>query len=115
MKMIEISVPNLNDSFSRVILDSTAYLIRFTWNETGQYWTFGIYTSLQEPIVQGIKIVPRFPLNLQYIDKRLPNGVLGVYTKGNFHGKFPYQERILRNDFKNGNAVFAYISANQLQ
>lgn len=104
MQKTEISPPDLNDSFSRVILDNTAYLIRFTWNEYGQFWTFGLYTSLKEPIVQGIKIVPHYPLNLQYTDNRMPLGVFGVYTE---------KEQVLRDDFKDGTAVFAYIPVNQ--
>ena len=104
MQRLQIEVPDMNDSFSRVVLDGTAYLLRFTWSDFGRYWTFGIYTSLQEPIVQGIKIVPQYPLNLQYIDDRLPLGIFAVYTE---------KERILRDDFNDGTTIFAYVSANQ--
>lgn len=104
MQRLEISVPDSNDSFSRVVLDGTSYLLRFSWNEYGQYWTFGLFTSLREPIVQSIKIVSRFPLNIQYVDSKIPFGVFCVYTE---------KQRILRGDFKNGAAVFAYIPASQ--
>jgi len=98
--IIEISVPNLHDSFSRVILDGTQYLIRFTYNDTAQSWSFGVYTMQQEPIAVGIKLVPRFPLNLQIIDRRFPTGIFGVYS--NF-------DTIGRNDFLEGKATFSYI------
>ena len=104
LERLTIDIPDLNDSFSRAVLEGSVYNIRFTWNEAGQFWSFGLFTSLHEPIVQSVKIVPRFPLNLQYIDSRLPNGVLGVYTE---------KARVLRNDFKDGSAVFAYIPVNQ--
>lgn len=74
MERLEIYVPDMNDSFSRVILDGTEYLLRFTWNDTKQRWYFGIYTVLREPIIQGLKLVPQFPVNMQYIDKRLKAG-----------------------------------------
>jgi len=100
MKRLEIAVPNYNDSYSKVVLDGTQYQLRLTWNDTAQRWYFGIYTALREPIVTGLKLVPQFPLNLQYIDERMPSGVFGVYSKLNAVG---------RNDFLNGKAVFAYI------
>lgn len=100
MKRLEISVPDMNDSFSKVVLDEKEYLLRFTWNDTAERWSFGVYTVLREPIAQGLKLVPRFPLNMQYNDERLPEGIFGVYTKLGSVG---------RHDFAEGRAVFAYI------
>lgn len=104
MKRLEIYVPDMNDSFSRVLLDGTEYLLQFTWNDTKGRWYFGVYTVLREPIVQGLKLVPQFPLNMQYIDKRLPSGIFGVYTN---------LEAVGRSDFANGKAVFAYVSSKE--
>ena len=100
MNRIEITVPDFNDSFSRVVLSGTQYLIRFSYIDTFNYWTFGLYTTLQEPIAEGIKIVPQFPLNLFYSNRNMPNGVFGVFTE---------LEKVGRDDFLNGKAVFAYI------
>jgi len=100
MGIIDISVPDMNDSFSRVVLDGTQYLIRFTWNEAAQRWSFGLYTMQREPISVGIKLVPRFPLNLQIVDDRYPAGVFGVYSDF---------EAVGRNDFIEGKAAFSYI------
>ena len=94
-----IEVPDMNDSVSRVVLNNTAYLIRFTWNDTGGYWKFGIYDTQSEPIVIGVKIVPRFPLNVFYGVTKLPDGIFGVMTK---------LARIGRNDFVDGNASFIF-------
>ena len=104
MRRIEISVPDLNDSFSRVVLDGEVYLIRFSWNDTVQRWSFGIYTPQKEPLAVGIRMVPRFPLNLQIVDKAFPDGVLGVFSD---------LQHIGRQDFLNGKAAFAFIPANQ--
>lgn len=99
MEYIIIEVPDMNDSVSRVVLAGTAYLIRFTYNDTCDYWKFSLYNAQNEPIVLGIKIVPRFPLNVFYGVTKLPDGVFGVMTK---------LDRIGRNDFLNGNAQFVF-------
>ena len=98
--IVEISVPNHNDSLSRVVLDGVQYQVRFSWNEAAGRWSFGLYTMQKEPIVVGIKLVPRFPLNLQVVDERMPGGVFGVYS-GN--------DAVGRGDFVSGAAAFGYI------
>jgi hypothetical protein len=104
MQRLEITVPDMNDSFSKVVLDGKEDALRFSWNDTAGRWSFGVHTILREPIVQGLKLVPQFPLNLQYIDERLPSGVFGVYTR---------LDAVGRDDFINGRAIFAYIPSNQ--
>ena len=101
MTRLDISVPNMNDSFSRVVLDGMQYLIRFTWNDTAQRWSFGLFTIQREALVQGVRIVPRFPLNLQIVDDRFPAGTFGVFSDF---------ENVGRDDFVNGKAIFAYLS-----
>lgn len=100
MKNVFISVPDLNDSFSRIVILGSEYLIRFTYNDTYGFWSFGLYHPNKEPIVQNLKIVPNFPLNLFIGVNNMPN----VYfaCKSNL-------ENIGRNDFKNEAAKFYYI------
>ena len=45
MDYITIAVPDMNDSFSRVVLSGTAYQMRFTWLDAPQPSTSEIYTS----------------------------------------------------------------------
>lgn len=99
MDFIKIEVPDMNDSVSRIVLSGKAYLIRFTYNDTCDYWKFSLYDTQNEPLALGIKIVPRFPLNVFYGVTKLPDGVFGVMTK---------LDRIGRNDFRNGNAQFVF-------
>ena len=99
MEYTIIEVPDMNDSVSRVVLGGVAYQIRFTYNDTFDYWKFSLYTSQNEPIVLGIKIVPRFPLNVFYGVTKLPNGVFGVMSK---------LDRIGRKDFVEGKAKFIF-------
>ena len=102
MDILEIGVPDMNDSFSRVVLDGVQYQVRFTWSEAAGRWSFGLYTMQKEPIAVGIKLVPRFPLNLQIVDERFPSGVFGLYSD---------LEAVGRGDFLNGMAKFSYIPA----
>lgn len=94
-----IEVPDANDSISRIVLSGTQYQIRFSYNDTCDYWKFSLYNSQNEPIVLGIKIVPRFPLNVFYGVTKLPNGVFGVMSK---------KDHIGRNDFIDGSAQFIF-------
>jgi hypothetical protein len=104
MNRLGIAVPDYNDSFSRVVLDNTQYLIRFTWNDMAKRWSFGLYTLQKEPLAVGLRIVPKFPLNLQIMGDNFPPGVFGAYTD---------LASIGRNDFIDGKAIFAYVSMNQ--
>lgn len=103
MKYTVISVPDMNDSVSRLVLNKKEYRIRFTWNDTASYWTFGISDSLNSPIIEGIKIVPQFPLNLFNDREEAPNGLF-VATTDN--------DKIGRKDFIDGKAQFLFIPKN---
>lgn len=95
-----ISVPDMNDSFSRIIILGVEYLIRFTYNDTYDFWSFGIYNPDETPIVQGIKIVPNYPLNLFATVGNMPQ----VYFSCSSN-----LEHIGRNAFKEELAKFYYI------
>ena len=99
-----IQVPDLNDSFSRVVLDNRPYLIRFTYNFAAERWRFGLYTMQKEPIAIGLPIVPRFTLNMQVVNENFPRGAFGVYSD---------LEHIGRGDFKDCRARFAYRPRNE--
>lgn len=99
MDYITIEVPDMNDSVSSIVLCGKQYRIRFTYNQAKDFWTFGLYNSLMEPIRIGVKIVPKFPLNLFWGTDIAPVGVFGVQTE---------LERIGRNDFVDGKAKFIF-------
>ena len=81
MDYITIAVPDMNDSFSRVVLNGTAYLMRFTWNDTAQRWMWGLYTTDRTAIIEGVKVVPSFPINLPYGHLGLPAGAFGAISE----------------------------------
>lgn len=99
MDYIIIEVPDMNDSISRVVLVGVPYQIRFSYNAAGDFWKFSLFDIQSVPIVQGIKIVPNFPLNLFCGVASLPFGVFGVMTK---------LDRVGRHDFTEGNAQFVF-------
>jgi len=45
MEYIIIEVPDMNDSISRIVLNGTAYMLRFSYNDTCDYWKFSLYTT----------------------------------------------------------------------
>lgn len=102
MKATIIEVPQMHDSFSKIIIHGVEYAIRFTYCDTFDYWSFGVYTPTREPIVQGLKIVPNHPINL-YTD-RTDMPVVAFYCESN-------NVRVRRYDFRDGIARFLYVEA----
>lgn len=99
--MVEyIQVPDLNDSFSRVVLCRREYLIRFVYNGGHDYWSFGIYDTDRNILLQHRKIVPLCPLTHFDVSVRVPAGIFGCFTN---------LKRIGRKDFAAGKAEFAFI------
>jgi len=97
---IVISVPEMNDSISRMTFDNIVYNLRLTYNDTGDFWTLGFYNSNVEPIIQGIKIVPNTSLTLPYLTYDIPLGAFMAYSKKSHIGRY---------DFKNGEAQLIFI------
>ncbi len=98
--MLYISVPDMNDSVSSITIKGKQYLIRFTYNGTGDFWSFGISDYDDTQIISPTKIVPCFPLTHFYTFTDLPDGIFGVLTG---------EKRLTRNSFKEGKAEFVYI------
>lgn len=92
----------MNDSVSRIVLGGKQYQIRFTWNDRGGFWTFGLMDSLGAPLLVGVKIVPQFPLNLFFGTQNVPVGIFAALTD---------LESIGRLDFLEGKAKFVFAPA----
>lgn len=101
-----IRVPDMNDSFSRVILCRQEYLIRFSYNGTYDYWTFGVYDKSKNILLQQRKIVPLAPLTHFDVSVSIPQGIFGCFTN---------LRKVGRMDFSNGNAEFAFIPWEDLE
>ena len=96
---IKVEVPDMNDSTSRIVINKEVFYLRFTYNDTFDYWKLSVYDSLMGKIIEGIKIVPNFCLNLFCPTRKLPKVAFVVFTQ---------QDRIGKDDFKNGKAQFLY-------
>lgn len=98
--MIFIKPPNMNDSFSSISIEGKSYFLRFTYNEKGDYWNFGLYDTNKEPIIAMTKIVKDFPILWFYSDEEIPCGEFACISA---------TEEIGRNAFEDGSAEFMYI------
>lgn len=91
--MLFIKVPDMNDSMSSLSIDGTEYLIRFTYNERYDYWSFGLYKGDGEPIVAMTRIVPNFPLLHYHTDAALPDGIFGCLSDTDEVGREAFNDR----------------------
>lgn len=106
--MFYIDVPDINDSVSALSIDGKEYVLRFTYNETYDYWSFGLYVEDKKPIIAMTKIVPNFPILHYYTDTNIPNGIFGCIADSGI-------DRVGRNAFKNKIAEFVYIPNVELE
>lgn len=104
--MLYIDVPDMNDSMSSLSIDGKEYGLRFTYNETYDYWSFGLYDENEEPIIAMTRIVPNFPLLHYYTDSRIPDGIFGCLSD---------TEEVGRYAFANKTAEFVYIPNVELE
>ncbi len=104
--MLFIKVPDMNDSMSSLSIDGTEYLIRFTYNERYDYWSFGLYKGGGEPIIAMTRIVPNFPILHYYTDAALPDGVFGCLSD---------TDKVGRGAFNDRTAEFVYIPNAELE
>lgn len=105
--MVEyINVPDMNDSFSRAVLCRKEYLLRFLYNGAFDYWTFGVYDTGKNILLQHRKIVPLSPLTHFDMSVNIPQGAFGCFTN---------LKRVGRNDFRDKKAEFAFIPWEDLE
>ncbi len=104
--MLYIKVPDMNDSMSSVSIDGREYVLRFTYNETYDYWSFGLYDTNREPILAMTRIVPNFPLYHFYSGSDLPDGIFGCLSDN---------LKVGRNAFRDKTAEFVYIPNSELK
>ena len=104
--MMFIEVPDRNDSISSLSIDGREYLLRFTYNETYDYWSFGLYGPEGRPIVAMTKLVPNFPVFHFYRDVEIPDGVFGCLSDTGQVG---------RRAFVDKTAEFVYIPRRELE
>jgi hypothetical protein len=103
--MFTIEVPSQNDSVSRITLEGREFYIRFTYNPTYDFWSFGLYTTTLSPILPMTKIVPNVPLLHYYKYTDLPEGIFFCVSN---------KDRIGKGDFDGKSTAMAYIPSDEL-
>lgn len=104
--MLYIKVPDMNDSMSSLSIDGKEYILRFTYNENYDYWSFGLYDRDKSPVIAMTKIVPNFPLLHFYTDTGMPDGIFGCLSD---------TDKVGREAFNDKTAEFVYIPNAELE
>lgn len=100
--MIEINVPNHNDSLLEVTLDDEVFFLHFSWNSTGEYWALAIENAYNDELVSSLKMLPNRSLLPFVRTADLPLGELVVVREDSL-------ESVGREDFANGKASLIYV------
>jgi len=99
-----IPVLDLNSQSVETVLDDELFYIDIDWNEDGQYWQMGIRNSAYNSIVDGISLVPNYPLTWQFKYSDMPKGELQAIRLINGNGPIP------RDGFSSGVFQLIYMT-----
>ena len=106
--MQEIAFPDANDIVFNATLDGTKYKLRMLWNSSGGYWALSIRSESGTSILEGIKVVPNYPLLCQYHRPTVPPGELMVITQDD------KLVGIGRNDLAESKVVLVYVTEDEV-
>jgi hypothetical protein len=98
---------NPNHSIT-IELESTIYQLVFRFNTVNEFWTMDILTEDGVALLNGIKIVPNYPLIFTHKNSLLPNGDFIAQIADS-------SARITRNTFSNGSAKLLYLTQDELK
>jgi hypothetical protein len=82
-----------------VVLDGIRYILTFTWNTRGEFWSLSVADANEEPIVSGIKLVVGYDLLEGFRSLSVPKGALIIL------GLAGNMARIAYDDFTNSRAL----------
>ena len=56
------------------VIEGSKYTFKFSWNDEAQFWSFSLFDSSGNPLVLGVKLVPKFDFLKNYKYKaNIPN------------------------------------------
>ena len=73
---VEIPFFDIASFSEEVILEGLPYVFKFTYNDTNEFWSLGVYTRDEVAIVSGLKLVLDYDLFDQFPGRGLPPGSL---------------------------------------
>ena len=106
--MQDINFPDANDIVFKATLDGTVYRLRMLWNPSGRHWTLGLRTEDGTALLDGIKVVPNYPLLRQYNRPDLPPGEIMAITQDDSLAA------IGRNEFTDGKVILTYVPEDEV-
>lgn len=109
--MIQISMADANDFIESVTLGGTAYKLHFAWNDAAKRWTMDLLDNQNSPIVQGLLVVPNFPLFHQCHRNGLPDGELMAVVVNEDDDE---NQQIPRDGFTSGRFSLVFIPGSEL-
>ena len=106
--MIKIQVPDWNSSSIETVLDEQLFYIVMDWNSSGKYWTLAIRNSAYQTLIDGICVVPNYPLTWQFRYEGMPIGEIAVGSANFTSGPVP------RDGFSSGHYAMGYYTEQDL-
>ncbi len=106
--MQDISFLDANDIVFKATLDGAVYKLRMLWNSSGGYWTISVRQEDGSSLLEGIKVVPNYPLLWQYHRPNVPPGELMAITQDDSLAA------IGRADFASGKVVLVYVTEDEM-
>lgn len=87
-----VDIPIIDSPFydMSISLEGNSYIIEFTYVERIQLYTMALFDSDNNPIVQGVAVVPEYPIMLEYALPNLTGSFLLTRKSANFAE--PYKE-----------------------
>jgi hypothetical protein len=108
--MFVLEVQDKNSQAIEATLDDVLFYIIMDWNESGQYWTMAIRNSAYAVLIDGIAVVPNYPLLYQFRYEDTPAGsIIVASTSGKMtNGHIP------RDGFKTKKYEMVYLTEQDL-
>ncbi|MFY0477095.1 phage baseplate plug family protein [Achromobacter marplatensis] len=105
--MIQIPVPDVNDSLTEVDLDGVTYFLRLSWNSEAELWALSIENAYNALVVAGIAVVPGSPLLAGYRHLTVPAGELIALAPDR-------RDAISRGALPSGEVALIYVDAQEV-
>ncbi len=105
--MIQILVPDANDSIMEVELDGLTFFLRLSWNGEAQQWVLSVENAYNELIVAGVAVVPDTRLLAAYRHLAVPPGELVALAPDR-------RDAISRSALPSGDVALLYITADEV-
>jgi hypothetical protein len=108
--MFVLEVADLNSQAIEAVLDDVLFYIVLDWNQSGGYWGLSVRNSAYVTVIDGVALVPNYPLLYQFRYGDTPLGMLtAASTSGNMtNGHIP------RDGFVTGKYQLIYTTEDDL-